>query len=445
MANLTDSTDSTHSAGAPAEASRRQQLLEVLNQGQRRRTVTRWVALVVLLVAAGVGGFLWQRRSTEPPMIHYRSVPVSRGTLHESVTATGTLQPVGAVELGAEVTGKLVKVNVDVNDVVEAGQVLAEIDPEQLQARLAEARASLLSARASEQSAKASLAEAKLTAERRQALFERGLASSQELESAQAAAARAEANVATAKAQITVANAGVASAKTALGKAQIVAPSAGVVLARNVEQGQTLTAGFQTPVLFTLGHDLKQLELEVEVDEADIGKVSEGQTASFSVDAYPNRNFDAKVVKLHNLPTTSEGSANTVVTYSAVLTVDNTERLLRPGMTATAIITTRTLNDVLLVPNVALRFEPPKGGMGGRGFIPFFGGRGGGPRPAQSEQPEPDPNQDRVWLQAGPKPRPVAVQVLGSDGVQSAVEPLKGATLEPEAQVVTDVVTEPAP
>lgn len=424
---------------------RPEDVLAVLNQGRRTNKWLRWGILLSLVLAVGGGLFWWQRGRSEPPPIRYQTTPVAVGNLEETVTAVGTLNPVDAVELGAEVTGKLVKVNVDVNDVVSVGQVLAEIDPEQLQARLQESAASLNNAVASQRSAEASLSEADLKAERMQALYGRGLTSSQELETAQAAAARARANVAAAKAQVTVAQAGVTSAKTALSRALIVAPIAGVVLARNVEQGQTLTAGFQTPVLFTLGRALTELELKVEVDEADIGKVKEGQNATFTVDAYPNQQFTAKLFKLHSLPTKVEGVTSNVVTYSAVLAVANPDRLLRPGMTATATITTRTIADALLVPNVALRFEPPRPSDGPRGgFLPFPGMRRPRSGPAQPAEAPAAKNTERVYVDANGKATPVRLEVLGSDGTRSAVKPVaEGTELTAGARVITDVVVEP--
>lgn len=437
---------SSHAPRPPTQP-RPEDVLKVVTRGQRSRKWTRLGVGVLLLASAIAGGLWWQRRSSEPPKIRYQTATVTAGELHETVTAVGTLNPVDAVELGAEVTGKLVKVNVDVNDVVTVGQVLAEIDPLQLQARVQEAAASLNNAIASQHSAEASLSEAELKVTRTRALFERGLTSSQELETAEATAARSKAGVAASIAQVTVARAGVTSAKTALSRALIVAPIAGVVLARNVEPGQTLTAGFTTPVLFTLGRALTELELKVEVDEADIGKVQEGQVAKFAVDAYPNQQFDARLFKLYSLPTKVTGVTSNVVTYSALLAVDNPEKLLRPGMTATATITTRTLRDVLLVPNTALRFMPPRPSSMPRGFLPIPGMRGG-PRPpgegaGAPESPLPK-GAERVWVESAGKPRPVLVEILGSDGVNSAIKPLDAAAaFGADTQVLVDVVAEP--
>lgn len=418
----------------------------MLQQGQRNRQVGRYVVVFALLVVAIGGYFLWQRSNAEPERQRFQSTPVSLGTLHETVTATGTLNPVDAVELGSEVTGKLVSVKVDVNDEVKVGQVLAEIDPEQLRARLQEANASLSSAYANQRNAQASYDEAVMVETRLEALFGRGLAPQQDLENAKAAVARATASLAAAKAQITLAQAGVTAAKTALGKAVIVAPIDGVVLARNVEPGQTLTAGFQTPVLFTLGRPLGRLELKVEVDEADIGKVREGQRATFSVDAYPTRAFEAELVKLHNLPTKVEGVTSTVVTYTAVLSVANPDLLLRPGMTATATITTRTLENVFLVPNTALRFEPPRASAAPRSFLPIPGMRGGSsaPRPTAPKGPVAKPS-DQVWIEDGAAPKAIAVDVLGTDGIRSAIKPTTESSLSPNTPVLIDIITEPAP
>lgn len=433
----------------PARAptpSRSDDVHAIVTQGKRNSSWLRWGLGAFLLLGIGGGLYWWQVRASEPPLIRYKTSPVSVGDLKETVTAIGTLSPVNSVELGAEVTGRLVKVSVDVNDEVQAGQVLAEIDPEQLQARAQEASASLNNAIASQHSAEASLSEAELKAERTKALFERGLTSSSELETAQATAARAKASVAAAKAQVTVARAGIKSAQTALNRARIIAPISGVVLARNVEQGQTLTAGFQTPVLFTLGRPLTDLELKVEVDEADIGKVQEGQSATFTVDAYPNKQFEAQLFKLHNLPTETTGTSG-VVTYSAVLAVANPDRLLRPGMTATATITTRTLKDATLVPNVALRFEPPRtGGSAPRGnFLPIPGMRSPRPQgpPNTAAKPAAPKGAERIWVQVNGVPKPMFVEVVGTDGNQSAIKPVnESEAFGDDLKVITDVMVD---
>jgi HlyD family secretion protein len=384
----------------------------------------RSIAGLIACLAVGAG-VLAYRRSQEPAPPSFVTTPLIRGNLTETVTAVGTLAPVDAVELGAEVTGRLTRVLVDVNDAVTEGQVLAEIDPEQLEARVRETRAQLETATANERSARATLSEAALKAERARALNAEGVASGDELDTATAALDRARANLGVAEAQISVANAGLASTRSMLARAVIRAPIAGIVLSRSVEPGQTVTAGFQTPILFRLARDLTQLELEVEVDEADIGKVHEGQTASFVVDAYPGRTFASRLLTLHNLP--KEGAS--IVTYSAVLSVDNQDRSLRPGMTATAEVVTQQFEGVLLVDNTALRFEPPRPGAGARrrGFLPIPGFGAGpmrppGEPPVEANASKESPSERIFVADAAGSPRRFPVRVLATDGMRSAIE-----------------------
>jgi HlyD family secretion protein len=357
----------------------------------RHRAARRWFSrLIVLLVLGLIGGgvWFWRARVNRTPTERWVMATAEIGDLRETVTATGTLSPLDAVEVGAEVTGRVVTVHVDINDPVKVGQVLVEIDPELLVARVEESAAQLRGAQASYTNAKATVKETELKAQRLRELHKRGLVSDQELETAEAELERAKASMTSSSAQVTVAQAGLKSANSSRGKAKINSPIDGIVLARSVEPGQTVTSGLQTPILFTLARDLTQMQLKVDVDEADVGKVQEGLRARFVVDAYPGRNFSSKVLRLNNLPK----AATTVITYEALLTVDNSERLLRPGMTATATIVTSEKKNVLTVPNAALRFRPsepagsatarpgvglPVPGLGG-GAGPW--GRGGGQR-----------------------------------------------------------------
>jgi HlyD family secretion protein len=389
----------------------------------------RWLAVGLLgSLLVGVGVFAWQRARAPKPTT-FVTAPLTKGELVQTVTAVGTLAPVDAVDLGAEVTGRLVRVLVDVNDHVEVGQVMAEIDPEQLEARVRQSQAQLESAKASQVSARVSLKEAQIKAERTAELFAQNVVTGDENDTARAALDRAQANLAVSTAQTVVASADLSSARSQLARAVIRAPIAGIVLSRTIEPGQTVTAGFQTPVLFTLARDLSKLELSVEVDEADIAKVREAQTATFVVDAYPGRTFASRVLKLHNMPK----AGATVVTYTALLAVDNEDRSLRPGMTATAAIITDRLNDVWLVDNAALRFELPRPPQARRGFLPFPGFGGGGPPGrgtsggAQRGAAGPGSGAaalpgDRIFLaDAAGQPRRVPVQVLATDGTKSAL------------------------
>lgn len=432
-------------------------VLKQLGVGQRRRA-RRWLyrLLVVLVFGGAVSAVVvWRARAGQAKPESWVTAPVELGDLRETVTATGTLSPLDAVEVGAEVTGRVVQVHVDINDRVNKDQILVELDTEPLEARVEETQAQLRSAQASYKSSKTSVAEAEAKAKRTRALHQRGLASDQDLEAAEAALDRARASVSTASAQISLARASVKSAQTNKSKAIIRSPIDGIVLARSVEPGQTVTSGLQTPVLFTVARDLTKMQLKIDVDEADVGKVQEGQRASFVVDAYPNRRFSSEVVRLSNLPK----SGTTVITYEAVLTVDNSDRLLRPGMTATATIVTSEKKGVLTVPNAALRFRPSTGdgqspqrraglplpGMGG-GMRGMRGGRGGGsraggsggPRPAGSGAPPGErKRREAVWVVAGTELERVPVETGSSDGRRTEV---RAERVTPGLQVVVDVM-----
>jgi HlyD family secretion protein len=373
------------------------------SSGARRRWP--WIA-AALVAVVGLAALVAVQVSAPGAGPRFELAAVARGELTALVTATGRLQGLNTVEVGAEVSGRVVEVNADFNEHVEHGQVLAVIDPEQLRSAVEEARAQLASAEASVVQAQATAVEARLGFERSQTQFEQGLIARREHEAAQAALARADATLLSACASTTLARAALGSASSRLAKSTIRAPMAGMVLARLIEPGQTVTAGFQTPVLFKLTTDLTRMTLYVDIDEADIGRVREGQRASFSVDAYPGQSFASQVVQLRNEPTLSQN----VVTYQAVLSVDNARGLLRPGMTATAHIVTSQVQDALLVPNAALRFAPsvPHGG-------PF---RRGAPQEASIIAP----GQPRVWVLDGDRPRAVAVTTGLSDGTRTAIQ-----------------------
>jgi HlyD family secretion protein len=331
---------------ASAPNHRRRQLARVL----------RWS--VPVLVILGVTLFFWLRRAPEARV--YQLSAARRGDLTVTVTATGALAPLDTVYVGTEVSGVVDVVTADYNDRVVKGQVLAVVNTDQLRAQIQQSRASLAVARAAVQQAAATLAETVPQAARAESLFKRTMISPQDVESARAARARADAAHASAIAQVAGAEAALEVQQTALRKATIRAPISGILLERDVERGRTVTAAFQTPVLFVLAADLARMTLSLDIDEADIGQVAVGQTAEFSVDAYPDRVFTANVRSVRNAAKTVEG----VVTYQAILDVANPELLLRPGMTATARITTAKVANALLVPNAALRFTPEAEGEG---------------------------------------------------------------------------------
>jgi len=427
-----------------------------LTRSKRTRWIWRIVILAVVAGAVTAGIIVWRKRAAAEGAPRYLTEETRRGDLRVTVSATGNLQGRDTVEIGAEISGRIKTVKVDFNDRVTKDQVIAEIATDQIDATVEQRNAQLKNTQAQVVSAVATAKEAKLQAERNKDMASKGLVSQQQLESSQAASERADAAVGAARAQATVAGASLKEAQTNLGKAIIRSPIDGVVLARHIEVGQTVAASLQAPILFTIARDLKEMVLEVDIDEADIGKVKEGQSASFTVDAYPGRRFRAQVESVHNVPKTTEQASATVVTYQANLAVKNEDLVLRPGMTATATIVTAEKKDVLLVPNAALRFVPPSASAeassrGGRGGLPLpgFGGppgmRGGGrPRGAASgsagpPRRGPGGTRERVFVLDGNSPKPVMITIGATDGVVTEV--VQGELDEGTALVI-DVATE---
>jgi HlyD family secretion protein len=381
----------------------------------RARTWTTRLA-IGLAIAAVIGGaaYAWTHRTVPTPT--YERARIERGEIVATVTATGTLRALNTVDVGAEVSGRVARVLVDFNSPVRRGDVLLELDPDQLRASVLEAEANVSAARAALRIARTSAAEARTVVNRTEALHARELASDVEREQSQAARERADAEVASATARLAVAQAAVTRAEGALQRAVVRSPIDGIVLSRTVEEGQTVAAQFQTPVLFQLAEDLTRMELHVDIDEADVGRVREQQRATFTVDAYPERSFDARITSVRFAPRTVEG----VVTYEAVLEVDNGDRLLRPGMTATASIVTDRRAGVLLVPNAALRFVPPA-----------TGGPLSRPRSADRQQ------GPAFWTLESGAPTPHPVRVIATDGTRSEIA---GEGVTEGREVLVDVV-----
>lgn len=322
--------------------------------GHLRRIAMRG-ALIAIAALGVLGAVRWWRNRGHAPAPQYQTETLARGELTVTVTATGTLEARNVVAVGSEVSGRIKRLLVADNARVVKGQPLAQIDPEVLAAQLDQARAVRDQASAQLQQARATQHETALVRGRDEQLYARGVVSQQELESAQAAAERGQAAVALAAANLRQASANVQLASTNLTKTEIRSPIDGIVLSHTVEEGQTVVAAFQTPVLFQIAEDLRELELSVDVDEADIGKVREGQTATFTVAAYADRRFEARVTTVHN----ASRVVDRVVSYEAELAVANRDLLLRPGMTAMASIVIEQVDRELLVPSQALRFTPP--------------------------------------------------------------------------------------
>jgi HlyD family secretion protein len=365
--------------------------------------------------------------------VRYVSEPVVRGSLTVIVTATGSVQPTNHVDISSELSGTVRRVHVDFNSAVQVGQVLAELDTDKLVATVESSKARVTAAKAKVEEAFATSIEKERDLARKSDLAERKVVSTLELDTARAAHDRAVAALASARADVGVAEAELKLNQANLAKARIMSPINGVVLKRNVDPGQTVASSLQAPVLFSIAEDLRQMEVQVDVDEADVGKVREGQGATFSVDAYPERRFSARIRELRYGSEVVQG----VVTYKAVLTTDNAELLLRPGMTATAEIAVRHVEQALLIPNAALRFSPPAQGEAdkGGGLLQKLLPR----RPqfrAASRREEMGASRT-VWVLRDGAPSAAAISIGASDGKRTVV--LTGELSEADA-LITDAI-----
>jgi HlyD family secretion protein len=442
-----------------------------------RRWLMRLAAVMLFGGAAAAAVVVWQenRTGTAP---QYQTQEAQRGSLTVTVKATGTLNAVTTVQVGSQVSGTIKELKADFNSSVKRGQVIARIDPDLFETKLAQAQADVQAAEATALNAQASVAraeadvasaranviraevqvrDARTKRDVRATLFREGGISQEERDTAQAtfdaavassdaaAAAHrsAQAQFEAARAQLEVARAQVAQKRAALAQAQvdldhtfIRAPVDGIVVSRNVDVGQTVAASLQAPVLFTLAENLAQMELHVDVDEADVGRVKAGQPATFTVDAYPNRVFRARIAQVRYGAKTVSG----VVTYETVLSLDNADLSLRPGMTATAVITVKTVDNGVLVPNAALRFAPPaeekasaESGRLLRKLLP-------GPPPVPPKthgDANGDTKQPRVWtLREG---QPVAIPVTSgvTDGIMTEII---GGEVTPGMALVVDTI-----
>lgn len=341
----------------------------------------KWVLIVIglVLLALAAWSFLTPKAKTG-----YATETVTKGSLVVSVSATGKLAPTNQVDVGSEVSGLVSRVLVDVNDRVTKGQTIALIDPSRFQDSVNQSEAQLNAQLAAVAQNRATLAQAQAQLNRLQEVSRLSggrVPAKTELEQAIADRDRAVANLRSAEAQVTAARATLSSNQYNLVRAVIRSPVNGVILARQVEPGQTVAASFNTPTLFVIAEDLTRMKLEVSIDEADVGEVREGQQATFTVDAFPGESFPAAITRVDlgsnlsaqsSTATTSTASTNTVVSYAATLAVSNPALRLRPGMTATADITTTQKNGVLLVPNAALRFRPSAASSAG-GIASAFG------------------------------------------------------------------------
>jgi HlyD family secretion protein len=357
-----------------------------------------WLVPGVLIISALLWWFWPEESRTQ-----WQTYTLDRADMVLTAMATGNLQPKSEVSVGAEISGLVSEVLVSENDEIHQGQILAKFDTEELDVALQQAAAGLALAKASLFEASATLEEALLDEGRVQSLVQQKLLNQSALDKAIATRKRAEGRVAYTRATVAQAEATISQARTRLEKAVITSPINGVVLQRSIEPGTTVAASFQTPVLFLLAEDLGQMELHVSMDEADVSMVKAGQSATFTVDAWSSREFDAQVVKVYLYPTVQ----NNVVTYTTVLAVDNSQHLLQPGMTATASITTGRREQVLRVPNTAFRFTPPVTEKKSGGLFSH---------PASRSKDHSRASSNTIWMLANDQPRRVLVRTGYTDG-----------------------------
>lgn len=392
-----------------------------------RRWLRRVAALGVVAVLVG-GGLAYRAKNRPPPPARYITQQPSTGDVAEKVQATGAVQPLLQVNVGAQVNGRIAKVYVDFNSEVKKGDVLAEIDPIQYGAQVNQVSAQVLAQKASLESAKANHAAAKLAFERTERLYQQGLASKGELDAARGQFEVTRAQAAAAEAQIGAIEAQLQQSRANVGWTKIYSPVDGVVVSRSIDPGSTVVASFQAPTLFVIAQDLRKMRVMADVDEADVGKLKEGMEAEAVVDAFPGESFRGTVQQVRYSPNNVQG----VVTYSAVVEVDNPEEKLRPGMTATVTIKTKEVKNTLRVPNAALRYKPtPPMGPNGK------------PLP-QPPEPSLAKGKGRVYVLVNDKPgeektETKIVDVGVTDGIHTEV--LGG--LEPDAKLVTDEVDDP--
>jgi HlyD family secretion protein len=370
-----------------------------------------WVTGIALLIVALAAAFGRGGKTGRTGGQRFETVKVDRGRIVARVTASGTLSALVTVQVGSQVSGRIQTLSVDFNSPVHRGQILATIDPQLFQAAVEQARANLAAAEGNLAKAKAQALDANRQYERAKSLLQgERLIAQADVDTAEANARVAEAQVQASQGALEQARASLYQAQVNLGYARIVSPIDGIVISRNVDVGQTVAASLQAPTLFTIAQDLRKMQVDTDVAEADVGKLSTGMETTFAVDAYPGERFRGAVRQIRNAPTTLQN----VVTYDAVIDVANPELKLRPGMTANVTFIYAEKEDVLRVPNAALRFRPP-------------------PELAAAAKPVPD--RRTVWILRGGRPTPVAIRTGLSDGTLTEA-------LESELAVGEALITE---
>ncbi len=394
-----------------------------------------WIA-GVLAVGLAIGGYVFFSGERKTP-VRYRTAPIERGSVVSVVAATGTINPVVSVQVGSQVSGMIQSLHADFNSIVKAGDVVARIDSAPFKARRDQAAANLEIAKANVAKARTELAQRKRELDRLKSLVDRQFVSQNDVDVAVTAHQGAQAQLEVAEAQVKQAEATLNAAELDLKYTVIRSPVNGIVIARNVEVGQTVAASFATPNLFLIALDLTQMQVDTNVSESDIGGIAEGKEASFTVDAYPGERFQGQVRQVRNAPI----SVQNVVTYNVVIGVDNRDLRLKPGMTANVSIIVARKDQAVKVPNAALRFTPPKSARsdGTDGRPDAAGGDkagAAGARPVRASQPA---GTKVVWkLGASGDPEAVPVQTGISDGNFTE---LTGGELKDGDEVVIGVET----
>ena len=403
------------------------------------------VSLAVLAVGAGVG--VWKLRAAPEPAIRFETAAVERGRLGAHATASGTLSALVTVQVGSQVSGRIEKLFVDFNSTVKKGDIIAKIDPPLFEADVQKARANALAASGSLAKAKAEALNAERQYARIKELRASGLASQSELEASESASLSAKAQVDVAKGSVEQARAALHQAEVNLAYTTIRSPIDGVVISRSVDVGQTVAASLSAPTLFTIAEDLRKMQVDTFVAEADVGKLKAGMAATFTVDAFPGRRFKGALREIRNAPQTVQN----VVTYDAVIDVDNSALELKPGMTANVTILVADKEDVLKVPNSAFRFRPPAelAPSGSASARPPRERRAGPPGaasaagtvPADFEQPARS-EWKTIWVLRDGRPSPVRIRGGITDGTSTEV--VEGE-LEEGAAVITLAIGGSAP
>ncbi len=411
--------------------------LSVSTTSREKRMKKYLIILAIILTICSIVGYFYYKKA---PQISYKTAKIERGTIVSSVAATGNLSAVTTVQVGTQVSGTIQKLYVDFNSRVKKGQPIAEIDPSLFNAAVEQSQGNYLSAEANLQKAKVAVLDAERTFNRNKQLLSSGIISQGDFDAGETALQSAKAAVKAAEGTLAQSRGSLMQTKTNLHYSVIRSPVDGVVISRAIDVGQTVAASFSTPTLFTIAQDLTKMQIEVSVDEADISRIELQQKAGFTVDSYPERTFRGKVIQIRNAPIITQN----VVTYVVVVSVDNSDLKLKPGMTANVSVEVAKKDDVLKLPPAALRFKPKSKGdetkekngerSSASGQRPMGGGSGG------SGKGSPVKGKDRtlqVYLLTNGKP--VATQVKTGIANNSSIELVESSLKEGDEVIVEQV------